>query len=153
MLLGQRPPAPCPETRPGPCGIAPAAHRRGAARKIGGGFGIGGSHPPPEGVAGLFRGPDGIVEAARCGLGLDRGGVENYQVTLGGDATETMALGERAGPGFSADELVPALERLVGAYLEAREDENETFLEAYRRLGPEPFRQALYPAREMENVA
>ncbi|MGE0845657.1 MAG: nitrite/sulfite reductase [Flavobacteriaceae bacterium] len=86
-------------------------------------------------------------------LGLDRGGVENYQVTLGGDATETMALGERAGPGFSSDELVPALERLVGAYLEAREDENETFLEAYRRLGPEPFRQALYPAREMENVA
>ncbi|MGR3391596.1 nitrite/sulfite reductase [Sagittula sp.] len=77
-------------------------------------------------------------------LGLDRAGVENYQITLGGDHTETLALGERTGPGFSAEEIVPAIERLVGAYLEHREDRDETFLAAYRRLGMAPFKTALY---------
>ena len=81
-------------------------------------------------------------------LGLDRAGVENYQVTLGGDATETMAVGERAGPGFSKDEIIPAIERLVQGYLAVREDASETFIEAYRRLGPDPFKAALYPAKE-----
>ena len=81
-------------------------------------------------------------------LGLDRAGVENYQVTLGGDATETMAVGERAGPGFSKDEIIPAIERLVQGYLGFREDASETFLQAYRRLGPNPFKAALYPEKE-----
>ncbi len=81
-------------------------------------------------------------------LGLDRAGVENYQVTLGGDATETMAVGERAGPGFSKDEIIPAIERLVQGYLNVREDASETFIEAYRRLGPDPFKAALYPQKE-----
>ncbi len=78
-------------------------------------------------------------------LGLDRAGVENYQITLGGDATETAAIGERAGPGFSAEEIVPAVERLVYAYLDERESPEETFLQTYRRLGAEPFKAALYP--------
>ena len=54
-------------------------------------------------------------------LGLDRAGVENYQITLGGDGTETAAIGERAGPGFAYDEIVPAIERLIEAYLDLRE--------------------------------
>ncbi|KAF0674790.1 nitrite/sulfite reductase [Profundibacterium mesophilum] len=78
-------------------------------------------------------------------LGLDRAGVENYQITLGGDGTETAAVGERAGRGFSADEIVPAIERLVNAYLEHREGAQESFLAAYRRLGAAPFKAALYP--------
>ncbi len=78
-------------------------------------------------------------------LGLDRAGVENYQITLGGDHTETAAVGERAGPGFSAHEIVPAIERLVYAYLDLRQDTEETFLETYRRLGLAPFKAALYP--------
>ena len=81
-------------------------------------------------------------------LGLDKAGVENYQITLGGDATQTMALGERAGPGFAAEELLPALERLLNRYLEIRECSDEIFLETYRRLGPQPFQQALYPEEE-----
>lgn len=81
-------------------------------------------------------------------LGLDKAGVENYQITLGGDATQTMALGERAGPGFAAEELLPALERLLNRYLEIRESSDEIFLETYRRLGPQPFQQALYPEEE-----
>ncbi len=78
-------------------------------------------------------------------LGLDRAGVENYQITLGGDATETATIGERAGPGFSASEILPAIERLVAAYLAVRHDRDETFLQTYRRLGAAPFKSALYP--------
>ncbi|MBM1309723.1 nitrite/sulfite reductase [Sulfitobacter mediterraneus] len=78
-------------------------------------------------------------------LGLDRAGVENYQITLGGDGTEDATIGERAGPGFSADEIIPAVERLVLAYLDLRNDPAETFLQTYRRLGLAPFKAALYP--------
>ena len=77
-------------------------------------------------------------------LGLDRAGVENYQITLGGDGTETASIGERTGPGFPADEIVGAVERLVKAYLEHRSSVEETFLETYRRLGMAPFKEALY---------
>jgi sulfite reductase (NADPH) hemoprotein beta-component len=78
-------------------------------------------------------------------LGLDRAGVENYQITLGGDATETAEIGKRTGPGFAYDEIVPAVERLVETYLAIRSSDEETFLETYRRLGMEPFKSALYP--------
>ncbi len=87
-------------------------------------------------------------------LGLDRAGVENYQITLGGDATETAAIGERAGPGFPADEIVPAIERLILAYLDLRDGEDEEFLQSYRRLGAAPFKAALYPQeREASRAA
>ncbi|MCW3780857.1 nitrite/sulfite reductase [Defluviimonas salinarum] len=86
-------------------------------------------------------------------LGLDRAGVENYQITLGGDHTENMVIGERAGPGFAYDEIVPAIERILRAYLEVREDASETFLDAYRRLGPAPFKAALYPAEAERDAA
>ncbi|MEP2532895.1 nitrite/sulfite reductase [Shimia sp.] len=78
-------------------------------------------------------------------LGLDRAGVENYQITLGGDATWDAAIGQRAGPGFAYDEIVPAIERLVQGYLELRDGPEETFLAAYRRLGLAPFKAYLYP--------
>ncbi|MFC6642664.1 MULTISPECIES: nitrite/sulfite reductase [Sulfitobacter] len=78
-------------------------------------------------------------------LGLDRAGVENYQITLGGDGTEDASLGTRTGPGFSAEEIIPAIERLVLGYLDLRNDPAETFLQAYRRLGLAPFKAVLYP--------
>ena len=78
-------------------------------------------------------------------LGLDKAGVENYQITLGGDGTESASIGERAGPGFAYDEIVPAIERLVRAYLARRSGPEESFLQAFRRLGPVPFKAALYP--------
>ncbi|WP_425090560.1 nitrite/sulfite reductase [Tropicimonas sp. S265A] len=86
-------------------------------------------------------------------LGLDRAGVENYQITLGGDGTETAAVGERAGPGFSYDEIVPAIERLIYAYLDLRDAPEETFLETYRRLGAAPFKAALYPEAAKKHAA
>ncbi|MGC1495589.1 MAG: nitrite/sulfite reductase [Sulfitobacter sp.] len=78
-------------------------------------------------------------------LGLDRAGVENYQITLGGDGTQDATIGERAGPGFSADAIIPAVERLVMAYLDLRSEPSETFLATYKRLGLAPFKAALYP--------
>ncbi|MEO0917407.1 MAG: nitrite/sulfite reductase, partial [Pseudomonadota bacterium] len=78
-------------------------------------------------------------------LGLDRAGVENYQITLGGDHTENAALGQRTGPGFSANDIIPAIERLIGAYLDIRDDRDEAFIETYRRVGMAPFKAALYP--------
>jgi sulfite reductase (NADPH) hemoprotein beta-component len=86
-------------------------------------------------------------------LGLDRAGVENYQITLGGDGTETTTIGERAGPGFGAEDIVPAIERLVLGYLNLRETADETFLQAYRRLGADPFIAILYPERAAKNAA
>jgi len=86
-------------------------------------------------------------------LGLDRAGVENYQITLGGDGTEDAVIGERAGPGFAAEDLLPAIERLIRAYLELREDPSETFLDAYRRLGVAPFKAALYPEARDRHAA
>jgi len=78
-------------------------------------------------------------------LGLDRAGVENYQITLGGDGTQDAAIGERAGPGFAYDEIIPAIERLILGYLDLRDHPDETFLETYRRLGAAPFKGILYP--------
>jgi sulfite reductase (NADPH) hemoprotein beta-component len=86
-------------------------------------------------------------------LGLDRAGVENYQITLGGDGTETAAIGERAGPGFAYDEIIPAIERLIAAYLEIRQSPDETFLDTYRRTGLAPFKAALYPEEASQDAA
>ena len=86
-------------------------------------------------------------------LGLDRAGVENYQITLGGDGTETAAIGEKTGPGFAYDEIVPAIERIVRAYLDLRLEAGETFLDAYRRVGPAPFKAALYDTEGEQDAA
>ena len=86
-------------------------------------------------------------------LGLDRAGVENYQITLGGDHTERAAIGDKVGPGFAYDQVVPAIERLLRAYLAVRADRLETFIDAFRRLGPDPFKAALYPAEAERDAA
>lgn len=77
-------------------------------------------------------------------LGLDRAGVENYQITLGGDGTEDATLGDRTGPGFPAEKLMGAIEAIVQAYLDGRKNRQEEFLQFYRRVGMTPFKDALY---------
>lgn len=86
-------------------------------------------------------------------LGLDRAGVENYQITLGGDGSENASVGEKTGPGFAYDEIVPAIERIVRAYLELRQSAEETFLDAYRRVGAAPFKAALYGSEGEKDAA
>ena len=78
-------------------------------------------------------------------LGLDKRGVESYQITLGGDATETASLGERTGAGFAYEDVPGVIETLVDTYL-AHRRAREPFLQTYRRIGMEPFREALYAA-------
>lgn len=81
-------------------------------------------------------------------LGLDRGGVENYQITLGGDGSEDAHIGTRTGPGFSAEALLPAIETILDVYLDGRFDSKERFIAFYRRVGMTPFRASLYPAKK-----
>jgi sulfite reductase (NADPH) hemoprotein beta-component len=77
-------------------------------------------------------------------LGLDKAGVENYQITLGGRTGMDAALGEKMGPGFSEPELLLALDRLFEAYLALRLASDEVFSETVKRLGTSPFKSALY---------
>ncbi|MFC2951685.1 nitrite/sulfite reductase [Marinicaulis aureus] len=78
-------------------------------------------------------------------LGVDKKGEEFYQVTLGGSGAEDASLGEIAGRGLSSEQVVDAVEKLVGVYRQNRQDK-ERFLDTYRRLGAEPFKEALYEA-------
>ena len=78
-------------------------------------------------------------------LGVDKKGEEFYQVTLGGSGAEDASLGDIVGRGLSSTEVVDAVEKLVGFYRENRQD-SERFLDTYRRLGAEPFKEALYAA-------
>ena len=86
-------------------------------------------------------------------LGLDRAGVENYQITLGGDGTEGATLGERLGPGFPADQLIDAIETIVAVYLDGRRSAQEDFLSFIRRVGLLPFKIRLYPAAKKKTSA
>jgi len=86
-------------------------------------------------------------------LGLEKGGIENYQITLGGAADLSMEIGKSAGRGFSAEEILPAIERLIAAYLDLRTSRDESFLSSLKRLGHAPFIEALYPKMENQNVA
>src|SRR5512147_337435 len=78
-------------------------------------------------------------------LGVDKKGEEFYQITLGGDATETAALGAIVGPAFAYDEVADAVETLVNTYVDLRRG-GERFLDTYRRVGIEPFKEKLYAA-------
>ncbi|WP_127753487.1 nitrite/sulfite reductase [Devosia sp. 1566] len=79
-------------------------------------------------------------------LGVEKKGGELYQITLGGDATESAAIGKILGPGFEADEVPGAIETLVDTYLANRQGADESFITAVRRLGEAPFKEALYGA-------
>jgi len=79
-------------------------------------------------------------------LGVEKKGGELYQITLGGDATEQASVGKIIGPGFEADAVPGAIETLVDTYIAKRESAAESFIDAYRRLGEAPFKEALYGA-------
>jgi len=80
-------------------------------------------------------------------LGVEKKGAELYQITLGGSGDENTSIGEIVGRGFGPDEITDAVETVVKTYLSLREDPSETFLAAYRRVGPAPFKEALYGAQ------
>ncbi len=78
-------------------------------------------------------------------LGLDKKGEEFYQITLGGSSTESASIGSILGPGFAGHEVADAIEKILNTYVKLRQP-GEEFLYAYRRLGPAPFKEALYAA-------
>jgi sulfite reductase (NADPH) hemoprotein beta-component len=76
-------------------------------------------------------------------LGVDRKGVENYQLLLGGCEGADTSLGQITGPGFDEDGIVDAVDRATSVYL-ANKQGSERFLDTYRRIGMVPFKEALY---------
>ncbi|MBA2918375.1 nitrite/sulfite reductase [Sphingomonas sp. MAH-20] len=76
-------------------------------------------------------------------LGVDRKGTENYQLLLGGSGAEDASPAKITGPGFDEDGIVDAVERAVERYRALR-DPGERFLDTYRRVGFEPFKEAIY---------
>jgi sulfite reductase (NADPH) hemoprotein beta-component len=65
-------------------------------------------------------------------------------VTLGGTPGNDAAIGERIGRALARDEIAGGVERLVHTYLDLRCDDDETFIECYRRVGMAPFKERLY---------
>ncbi|MBY9061592.1 nitrite/sulfite reductase [Sphingomonas yunnanensis] len=76
-------------------------------------------------------------------LGVDKKGTENYQLLLGGSGAEDVSLGRITGPGFDEDGVVDAIERVTDTYLQVRE-KGERFVDTYRRVGMQPFKEAIY---------
>jgi sulfite reductase (NADPH) hemoprotein beta-component len=76
-------------------------------------------------------------------LGVDKRGKEFFQLTLGGSSDENASLGDRLGPGLAQEEVPAAIQTIVDTYIGLR-NENEKFLDAYRRVGIEPFKEAVY---------
>jgi len=77
-------------------------------------------------------------------LGVDKHGEEFYQVTLGGDSTDNASIGKIVGPAFSSEKIVDAIETIIMVYMQKRQNKDERFIDAYRRIGMEPFKAALY---------
>ncbi|MEE4152698.1 MAG: nitrite/sulfite reductase [Erythrobacter sp.] len=76
-------------------------------------------------------------------LGVDKKGTENYQLSLGGSEAEDVSLAKITGPGFDEDGVIEAVEKVTDLYLVQRQ-EGERFVDTYRRIGMEPFKEALY---------
>jgi sulfite reductase (NADPH) hemoprotein beta-component len=77
-------------------------------------------------------------------LGIDKRGVEFYQLMLGGSPGNDASIGKILGAALAQDEIVDAVEKVLGRYLVVRESPDERFLETVRRVGFDPFRQAVY---------
>ena len=84
-------------------------------------------------------------------LGVDKKGEEWYQISLGGNSSNGASLGKIIGPSFSRDNVVPVLRRILDTYVDSRVPE-ESFLETYRRVGIEPFRESVYQTETASNA-
>jgi sulfite reductase (NADPH) hemoprotein beta-component len=77
-------------------------------------------------------------------LGIDKSGEEYYQLLLGGDPGNQAAIGEILGPALTQEKVVEAVETVLKFYLAQRVSSEERFIDAYRRLGPAPFKEVVY---------
>jgi sulfite reductase (NADPH) hemoprotein beta-component len=76
-------------------------------------------------------------------LGVDKKGVEWYQVTLGGSSENEAALGKRLGPAVAKDKITQTIETILNVYIKQRH-EQEKFLDTVNRIGVKPFKEAVY---------
>jgi sulfite reductase (NADPH) hemoprotein beta-component len=76
-------------------------------------------------------------------LGVDKDGEEWYQITLGGEQGNAAAIGKVIGPSFYADEIPDVITNVINTYVEERHSD-ESFIDAYRRIGVSPFKEAAY---------
>ena len=77
-------------------------------------------------------------------LGINKNDAEYYQIMLGGSEADDASLGKWLGPAIPKADLVDAVSRLVSHYLAVRDSDSERFLDTYRRVGPKPFKEAVY---------
>ncbi|HQX89295.1 MAG TPA: nitrite/sulfite reductase [Moraxellaceae bacterium] len=77
-------------------------------------------------------------------LGVDKKGQEFYQVTLGGSSNHDATIGDILGPSFAAEDMADVIEEIINIYLDNRQSAEETFLQAYRRLGIDTFKERVY---------
>jgi sulfite reductase (NADPH) hemoprotein beta-component len=78
-------------------------------------------------------------------LGVDKKGEEFYQVSIGGSGYEDASLAKILGPSFAQDEIPDVVQKLVDVHLNHREGD-ETFIDTYRRIGIDPYKEAVYAA-------
>ncbi|MEM1156502.1 MAG: nitrite/sulfite reductase, partial [Pseudomonadota bacterium] len=76
-------------------------------------------------------------------LGVDKKGEEFYQVSLGGSQAKDASIGKILGPSFKRNDMPDVIEKVLSTYVDLRE-EDETFLDTYRRAGIEPFKERVY---------
>ncbi|MDQ1209884.1 sulfite reductase (NADPH) hemoprotein beta-component [Acinetobacter baylyi] len=76
-------------------------------------------------------------------LGVDKKGAEFYQITLGGNADHDASIGDILGPSFAADAVPDVVEEILNTYLDLRQDQ-ERFIDTYRRVGIQPFKERAY---------
>ncbi|MEE3197876.1 MAG: nitrite/sulfite reductase [Pseudomonadota bacterium] len=85
-------------------------------------------------------------------LGVDKHGTEFFQLTLGGSSDEGASLGDRLGRALPQKEVPAAIEAIVDTYIDTREND-ERFLDTYRRIGMVPFKEAVYGSVDTKAVA
>ncbi len=76
-------------------------------------------------------------------LGVDKKGEEFYQVSMGGEAGRNASLGQILGPSFAQDDMADVIEKIITVYVEQRH-EDERFIETFRRIGIDPFKERVY---------
>ena len=76
-------------------------------------------------------------------LGVDKKGQEFYQVCLGGSQAKDASIGKILGPSFKQEDMPDVIDKILSIYLALREEE-ENFLDTYRRVGIEPFKEHVY---------
>lgn len=76
-------------------------------------------------------------------LGVDKKGQEFYQICLGGSQSKDAAIAKILGPSFKQEDVPDVIDKVLSTYVELRREE-ESFLDAYKRLGIAPFKERVY---------